>query len=343
MDSQTKRKLLLAPKLALLCLSTTFMGFTNIQAQTLQPEFEILSHIEKFNNTNPRERLEAVKALKNIGVAAIPALTAALQDEEVGVRSGAAFALGSMGIQAEKAIPNLLEALVDSNEKVRMDAAVALRRIGEPAVIPLAESLKNQNVELRRGAAFALAGVGQNGTPAISNLMVALGDDDEQVRLNSAVALRSIGGPAIPQLQAALQSSSLPRRSAAAFALGKVTLPMTTPSLKDTLQNQSQNTRLMAANVLEKRSAEAEKIANNAPGNSKPIPTPTTSPCQPQPAPTPGSCSPQPNSKSVPNIRPQQRPQNVQPNVSPNGCNLNTNPSNSTPNINFNTRPVFPR
>jgi HEAT repeat protein len=61
--------------------------------------------------------------------AIFPVVVEALKDNESGVRSSAAEALGRMGPAAEVAVPALIEALKDNESDVRNSAAEALKRI----------------------------------------------------------------------------------------------------------------------------------------------------------------------------------------------------------------------
>ena len=56
----------------------------------------------------------------------IPALKEALKDSNPRIRSGAAFALGSMGPAAEEAVPDLLRVMKDDDRTVRIDAILAI-------------------------------------------------------------------------------------------------------------------------------------------------------------------------------------------------------------------------
>lgn len=213
-----------APKLALLTLSAIVLSIAQVQAHQTG-DLEIGSYLEQFKTEKGANRREAVKGLRQIGTPAVPLLITALQDADVGVRGGAAFALGSMGSDAESAIPSLIAALNDSEESVRLDAAVALRRIGTPAVEELAIALQHPEIEVRRGAAFALAGIGATAKPAIGPLITALQDPDERLAWNAAVALRAVGSPAVPALNQALMHENPRVRIAAAFALGTPASP----------------------------------------------------------------------------------------------------------------------
>lgn len=239
MDNNTRKRLILAPKLAFICLSVILPLIGNVKAQTAINS-EIITQVEKLRDTDKIKRLETVRELRKMGNSAIPVLTAALQDKEQQMRGGAAFALGAIGTEAKTAIPQLIAMLKDENEEVRLDAAVALRRIGFPAVSALTEALKDENVLVRRGATFALAGVGKEAKGTIPILIEMLSDNDEQVRLNTIVALRGIGVTATPALKEALQHKNPLIRKGATITLGQINTEI---SQVRTQQNQRDNLR----------------------------------------------------------------------------------------------------
>ena len=65
----------------------------------------------------------------------IPTLTRALKDQDVGVRSSAAYALGSIGAGAKDAGLALIQALQDGDRRVRINVAEALGQINAPEVL----------------------------------------------------------------------------------------------------------------------------------------------------------------------------------------------------------------
>jgi len=82
---------------------------------------------------DPEKRDAAVEALIKQGEAAVPNLTAALQNEHPGVRAGAAFVLGQLGKAAESAVPEL-EKLRDNetDDAAQSAASFALDAISGP-------------------------------------------------------------------------------------------------------------------------------------------------------------------------------------------------------------------
>jgi len=108
-------------------------------------------------------RWAAVRALGVVGAGskdALPALTAALQDEEWSVRGVAALALGQFGNEApEETITALINGLGDDDAPVRMAAANALGEIGVGAshALPDLRSLQeDEDARVRTAAEEAV-------------------------------------------------------------------------------------------------------------------------------------------------------------------------------------------
>ena len=75
-------------------------------------------------------RLDALAVLGKAGLAAVPALTAALGDHEAAIVFSAARALQRIGPDAQPAIPALIRLCKNQNEELRQGAGLALRHIG---------------------------------------------------------------------------------------------------------------------------------------------------------------------------------------------------------------------
>lgn len=279
MDKRDWQKLMLAPKLALLCLSTMMPLLGQLEAQATGAA--VVSQIEKFKGENTQERIQAVKTLKRLGASAVPVLVQAMSDRDDRIRQGAAWALGSMGAAAEPAVPALVAALGDQDEQVRLDAAVALRRIGGSEAA-LTAALQSEDVTIRRGAAFALAGVKASQETRMQ-LIGALADGDEKVRLNAAIALRASGSEAFATLRQALQDENPLVRAGAAFALGNNGIA---PVRAITPQERQQ----FSDNLLEQMAPEANIFAS---GSGPDVPTPGPS----GPSPSPSAPAPIPSSE----------------------------------------------
>ncbi|XWK86878.1 MAG: HEAT repeat domain-containing protein [Phormidium sp.] len=278
MDNNTRKKLILAPKIAFICLSVILPLISNVKAQTAI-NTEIIAQVEKLRDTDKIKRLETVRELRKIGVPAIPVLTAALQDKDEQIRGGAAFALGAIGPEAKTAIWQLIIMLKDEDEQVRLDAAVALRRIGSPAVSALVEVLKDENVLVRRGATFALAGISAEAQQTIPILIEMLSDNDQQVRLNASIALRGIGATATPALTEALQHKNPLIRKGAAIALGQINTEISqVRNQENPRDNLRPNPCGIRPNLCAPRPNFCTQIPNLCVPRPNPNPTPTPTP-----------------------------------------------------------------
>ena len=93
---------------------------------------------------------------------ALPALIAALQDDDANVRAWSAQAIGDFGPDAAKAVPDLITLLSNPNEGSRNSACIALRNIGPAAkqALPvLRRSLSDPSKDVRRFAALAIESI----------------------------------------------------------------------------------------------------------------------------------------------------------------------------------------
>lgn len=161
---------------------------------------------------------------------AVPALIAALKDENVEVRRAAARSLSNH--RDRRAVPGLMEALKDSDAEVRMCAADALGEFADPRAVPgLAALLKDGSKDVRRAALSALDEFADQ-VPD-ETILVALNDSDADVRMAalSLASNRLSSGdqdgdrPADPRYVAAftklLADPNVDVRSHAASALGE--------------------------------------------------------------------------------------------------------------------------
>ena len=113
---------------------------------------------QTLTSDDVRIRLQAGRALAEVGSAAVPALVKALKDGPLVRRRFAAFALARLGTDASEAAPALVKALADESPEVRRNAAEALGRIGAPeSAAALVKALKDEAREVRQCAAKALA------------------------------------------------------------------------------------------------------------------------------------------------------------------------------------------
>lgn len=93
------------------------------------------------------------------GKAAVPALTAALADENVHVRAAALHSLGSIAPDDADVVAKLVAALADKSTDVRLAAidSLAMNKAAAPAAKPeLEKLLQDSNPAVREAAAFAI-------------------------------------------------------------------------------------------------------------------------------------------------------------------------------------------
>lgn len=160
--------------------------------------------LDALTDEDSRIRMAAAKALGEIGdpMAVAPLLHILTDSSDSDLRWAATGALGRMGMAA---LPGLLEALQDDNWKVRRSAAEALWGMGEPKAVPgLAEALVDRNDVVRQAAAGALEAMG---VAAVSGLIDVLRIADRQHALAVVDMLYRIGTPEARTAAAAWQAS----------------------------------------------------------------------------------------------------------------------------------------
>jgi HEAT repeat protein len=91
--------------------------------------FPALAKSSALRDPDTEARRMVVEALSWMGIDALPALIAALEDADPAVRRAAARALGNLGLQAQSSRAALEKAASDPQEDVRAAAGKALRRI----------------------------------------------------------------------------------------------------------------------------------------------------------------------------------------------------------------------
>jgi HEAT repeat protein len=117
----------------------------------------------------------------------VPALAAALNDDDEGVRLLAAAGLRRMHVSQEKALQLCGQQLKDC-----ACAETALARFGPRALPALLEALEAADATTRMKAARTLSGMGEAAAAAVPALTAALRDSDLEVRLAAAKAVWNI-------------------------------------------------------------------------------------------------------------------------------------------------------
>ncbi|MBN1672353.1 MAG: HEAT repeat domain-containing protein [Kiritimatiellae bacterium] len=197
-----------------------------------------------------RERSAAAKALGGIPGerAAVQALTGALKDSNLAVRSDACRALGNHGAEAASAVPALRELLTAGSSKTdRTRAAETLALIGPAAsaAVPDLITATADSKTDQRAPVNALAMIGE---PAIPELVKALAHSDRRIRRQAAVALGKMGPKAqaaVPALIRALPDSGIPAREQLAL-IGKPAVP----ALPEQIRREDATARRTAIEVL---------------------------------------------------------------------------------------------
>jgi HEAT repeat protein len=172
-----------------------------------------------LRDKDPRTREEAVKALTNIGSAAVPILSAALRDGDLEARAGAVSALHRIGYArlaadggADPSISGALAAaLEDQHASIRLAAVRALRELGVTDLPALVRRLTDPDQEVREWVAGSLKDLGPRSTQAVEPLIDLLGfyfsagDEGGRqstwVQNEAAQALLRIGQTVVPALE----------------------------------------------------------------------------------------------------------------------------------------------
>ena len=182
-------------------------------------------------------RSRAADALGEKGPAAakaVPALTAALEDEQQDVRSTAAWALGEIGSAAVSAKPALIRSLAKYDKYEFPNVGEALIKIGltgsetDTVVSILREALVQARRFYKKAYAAKLLGdIGPAASDAVPDLVRALhmtGDTDRDVCESAIDALGNIGQKStVPQIAKFLYDKDHSVSFSATVAIAKLT------------------------------------------------------------------------------------------------------------------------
>lgn len=195
----------------------------------------------------------------------VPALADCLDDSQGTVATECAQVLGNFGPSALAAIPALTRALETTNQDVVCGAAVALARIDTNAGVrdalpKLVGFITNGVSGNRWNAIIALGFLGSGASPAVPNLLAALSDDDPVIRQVAAESLGQIHEDperVLPALCHCLQDSNEAVKVASAMALGKfghsakTALPALLAAAHSAASVPERNTYLIAADNID--------------------------------------------------------------------------------------------
>jgi HEAT repeat protein len=186
----------------------------------------------------------AVTALIRIGPDAVPAVTAALWDDDVDKRRTALLVLGEMGSRARSATGAVLVALRDSDPWNRACAVRTLGSLGSPTAIPaLLPLLDQDDRELRESAYYALKDLRADSKLLLPFLLKWARSKDAKQRdfaLWQAGDLGAEAAPVVPALIAALKDEDVGHQVGAVKSLGQIgpaakeAAPALAATLKDT-------------------------------------------------------------------------------------------------------------
>jgi HEAT repeat protein len=174
---------------------------------------------------------EALAALATMSDEAVPVLGDALKNRPE-ARARAAMLVAYLGPKAKEAVPALAAALADEDPAVRREVLFALAAIGADAASAAAaiqKSLADPETRNRATAAFALGRIGPSAAAAVPQLQAELTSHDPLVRVASAYGLvfvapdnEAIARQALPVLMQGLQNPLAAARRGAAEALGRL-------------------------------------------------------------------------------------------------------------------------
>ena len=186
-------------------------------------------------NDDRNVRWQAIVALGRIGSpaadhAASIIATALRMDSDPDVRSGAAEALGRLGLRSESVLSALQRGIKDEHGKVRADAHWALAQVqAHPQAVPaLATLIEAKDWMVAETAARHLASMGAAALPALVDML----DSDRPGRATAVGALGQMDPavlrPALPRLLLGLDDSAPTVAAACAQTLGhmnRIALP----------------------------------------------------------------------------------------------------------------------
>lgn len=153
----------------------------------------------------------------------VPVLAQTLQSELASVRRHSARALGQFGRRAQSAVPQLLSPPGFDDPVFRIDLAEALWRIARhpQATAYLIEQARESRAPGRFEAVEALGRLAsEDAESTVPALIEALGADDEDIARSAARSLGRAGSRVIPLLEKAAATSPVPVRRRIAEAYG---------------------------------------------------------------------------------------------------------------------------
>ena len=215
---------------------------------------------------------EALGALSTLGETAAPVLADAVANRPE-ARARAATLIAYLGPKAKAAVPALSAALSDQDPEVRRELLFALAAIGPdsaPAFAALQKALDDSEPRNRAIAAYALGRIGPPAKAALPKLQVELSSADPLIRVASAYALvhvlpgnEAIAKAALPVLVQGLQNPVAAARRGAAEALAQIGKPARTAAegaLRAATHDPDESVRKAALEALERMGAVVDGV-----------------------------------------------------------------------------------
>ncbi|QDU47051.1 HEAT repeat protein [Symmachiella dynata] len=140
----------------------------------------------------------AMRALVNIGIEAVPALTAAVETTDAESRWLPVQGLKRIGPPARTALPVLIRNLDVDSWSLRSEITDSLAKIdrdGTTVIPSLKKMLRDENPYVRESAATGLGAYPAHAETGVPALIAALKDESPDVRAAAVVSLGKIGKP----------------------------------------------------------------------------------------------------------------------------------------------------
>jgi HEAT repeat protein len=246
--------------------SHTYLILNTLAAVGKDDDDAVATLVDVFRNgDDPGLRVQASYCLGQLGPvrgrAALPALEAALRDDNPAVREAAVGVLSEVDTANKHLVPAVVDLLGREDREqrghrtARQRAIVLVSPIGQPALDTLLEFLRGKDAGRRAGAALAIGCLEMAAARSAPALKEALQDGQPRVRLYAAEALWRVTGdatPALPVLCAALKGEDDRLRRAAAELLDELgpAAREAVPALVAALKDPDEQVRISAVQAL---------------------------------------------------------------------------------------------
>ena len=226
----------------------------------LQRRIKSVPQIDK--DTKTLDLMKEAQTLENLLKNNLTDVVRLLSDSDVAIRRATVNFLENLEESAAPGLPALNAALTDEDRFVRWSAARAIGSIGTDqaavAVTNLSRLLGDDDLNVRIAAAGTLELMGNLAKGAVGRLTRAIGEGDVESRLAALFALQrmdpELTREALPQILACLDHGDVRLRRAALVNLTKMgqsaNSPTTITALRAALGDEDQEVRVRAADAL---------------------------------------------------------------------------------------------